>query len=390
MIAHDSDHGSFVANGPGAPLRLKWRAEPPSSERFTTWPIAVGGTVIASSGFGVLAVDASVGRKRWYSEFPEGQIIASPASDGKVAYVPLDKGIVAALNIGTGNTEWKVDLHGQVNSSPVLSGNHLCMAMSKPEVVCLKSNSGAVDWTTTTSFIPDSSPAVASGILIVPTNDPTSEQGLLLALDVNSGSPLWQVEQKENNSSPSILDDKVVFGGGDLFAYAVDLKTGKQIWKSPVEGKFGPQNSPAVAYGDVFLADRIGNIYRLDGKTGKRKWIFRDTIGTFDQSFPVVAGKTLYIGSGAGWLYGVDVDTGHLVWKYHLGGFILSGAADDKHFYFGVKFSHEGLYAFEHDPNSKRISKATPNIVGSVLLVFLVIGAFIVAMVLMNRKPRSP
>ena len=68
------------------------------------------------------------------------------------------------------------------------------------------------------------------------------------------------------------------------------------------------------------------------------------------QSFPVVAGKTLYIGSGGGWLYAIDVDSGKLLWKHQVGGFILSGAADEKRFYFGVKFRNEGLYAYEHDP----------------------------------------
>jgi outer membrane protein assembly factor BamB len=196
-------------------------------------------------------------------------------------------------------------------------------------------------------------PVVSDGLVVFSIEHLGSTNAALVALDAATGKEVWRVPQQESNSSPSILDGKVILGGGDLNAYALDLKTGRQVWKSRVEGKFGVRNSPAIAFGDVFLADRIGNFYRLDGATGKRKWIYgeENTEGTFDQSFPVVAGKTMYIGGGAGWVYAIDADTGKLQWKEQIGGFVMSGAADAERFYFGVKFRNEGLYAYEHDPD---------------------------------------
>lgn len=213
---------------------------------------------------------------------------------------------------------------------------------------------GQIAWKVSTQFLPDSIPAVSDGTVAFSTEDFENSRVSYLVLDATNGRELWRVEQKESSSSPSILDGKVIFGGGDFFAYALELATGKEVWKSSVEGKFDPRNMPALAFGDVFLADRIGNIYRLDGETGKRKWIFRDTEGTMDQSFPVIAGKTLFIGSGAGNLYALDTDTGRLLWKDHVNGIVLSGAADSERFYFGVKLGEdEGLHAYEHDPTGK-------------------------------------
>jgi outer membrane protein assembly factor BamB len=237
--------------------------------------------------------------------------------------------------------------------------------------------------------MPDSVPAVSENTVVFSTEDLSSRRVLLLALNTENGNEIWRVEQKEANSSPSILDGKVILGGGDFFAYALDLKTGKEIWRSPVEDKFSVRNMPAIAFGDVFLADRIGNIYRLDGETGERKWIFRDTEGTMDQSFPVIAGKTLFIGSSAGNLYALDTDTGRLLWQDQVNGIVLSGAADSERFYFGVKFGDEGLYAYEHDPEGEL--EPTPGalrnlrgLIGGLILFALIL----VGVVLYARRRR--
>ncbi|MGH2772529.1 MAG: PQQ-binding-like beta-propeller repeat protein [Actinomycetota bacterium] len=352
MTQKDAEHSGFVHLGPKTPLKGGWRASTDQDEgNFTTWPVHRAGTVFARSGPGILAVRASSGERRWFHEPTQGVEIVAPALDERRVIVPVGNGVIIALDQETGTEAWTFTASGRITLSPTVAGGKVFFGASEAKkFYALDADTGRLIWEQSFPGEPASIPAVGNGLVIFNLLDLETGAEPLVALDLETGVRRWAVGHRDANSSPSIMEDRVITGGGDFFAHALDIHTGKEIWRSPVIGKFGYQNSPAIAYGDVFLADRLGHVYRIDGETGKRKWIWRRGVGTFMQSFPVVAGKTLYIGSGGGWLYAIDVDSGKLLWKHQVGGFILSGAADEKHFYFGVKFRNEGLYAYEHDP----------------------------------------
>jgi outer membrane protein assembly factor BamB len=355
MVGRNSLHESFVEVGPSPPFKKSWQAKSPDpTSSFTTWPVLEDGVVYARSGPGVIAVDSGTGSKRWFHRPAEGSTQVAPALGEGLLYMTLPGGHAVAIATESGQQLWRFQADNRLTVSPTLAEGRLYFGSPEArQFYSLDATSGGLVWKVSTEFEPDSVPAVSQGIVVFSTQDIESSRVIILGLDAGNGAEVWRAEQEESNSSPSILGSSVVFGGGDFSAHALDIKTGQQIWKSPVEDKFGVRNMPAVAFGDVFLADRIGNIYRLDGQTGKRKWIFKDTEGAMDQSFPVIAGRTLFIGSDAGWLYALDVDSGRLLWKDQVQGIVLSGAADAERFYFGVKFGDEGLYAYEHDPEGK-------------------------------------
>jgi len=390
MIQRDPVHSGFLEQGPVAPLKQLWRAQTNDPEdSFTTWPTAGQGVVFARSGRGVLAVQAPTGRRKWFNDKEGGSVIAAPASDDRALYMSVPYGRFVALDRESGNEIWSFKAEDDLGSPALADGKLFVPAnviSDEKAFYAISAADGKLAWKAPSKFPPDTVPAVADGKVIVTSNDDQSDDGELLALDVATGKEIWKASAVASKSSASILDDKVVFGGGDLFAHALDLKTGKEVWRSAIFGKFDSRGGPAVAYGDVFLADRVGNIYRLDGKTGRRKWLWGDHQGLdivgFDGQFPVIAGKTLYIGNGAGWLYALNVDSGRLLWKHQVGGYIYSGAVDEKRFYFGVKFRNEGLYAFDHDPNGKIEPKPAPpnhalGLVSGLVIFGLMFGALV-------------
>lgn len=322
-------------------------------------------------------------------EFEGGQGIVGPVFGSSRIVVPTPAGKLLAFDVA-GNLTWERDLAVPLEESPTLAMNTLLVPSSRGRALFSVSlPDGLIRWKAETEFEPNSVPAVDEGIVVLTTEHIGSDRAHVLALDADDGQQIWKVPQKEGYGSPAIMDGKVILGGGDFQVHALDLKTGRSLWRSRVEGKFGPRNLPALAYGDAFFADRIGNIYRFDGSTGKRLWKFSETEGTFDQSSPIVVGKTLYIGSGAGWLYALDVDDGRLLWKHQVGGFIYFGAADSERIYFGVKNRNEGLYAFEHDPNGKLIEEGISpgsSLIGGVILFGLIGGGVIL---FARRRRRS-
>ena len=383
MAQRDSVHSGFTEEGPTPPLKRAWRANATESQgHFTTWPVVKGGEVYATQGPGQLAVEAATGRTKWFIENEEeGSAQVTPSVDDQHVYLSIPFGRFIALERSTGVEVWRFQAKDRLDASSVLVDGRIYVGSAEAKTFyCLDAATGTLVWEKQLDLEPNSIPTVAEGIVVFSIHDLDSPRTDFIALDSATGEQIWRTPNTLGSTSPSIMGDRVIIGGGDFFAYALDLRTGREIWKSEVIDKFSTRSMPALAFGDVFLADRIGNIYRLDGETGERKWFFDDTEGTMDQSAPIVAGKTLYIGSGAGFLYGVDVDSGELVWEDRVQGIVLSGAADAERFYFGVKFGDEGLYAYEHDPEAPDTPIGGPRNPGLITTMFKGFAAFLVVL----------
>lgn len=139
----------------------------------------------------------------------------------------------------------------------------------------------------------------------------------------------------------SVVDGMVFGGEGARRVYAVDARTGKEIWSFSAINEV--MNTPIVADGMVFagagdtgfsfaklLAYKrgatitrgmsFGGYYALDEKTGKQLWRF-DTKGE-DMPGALYADHTLYFGSGGGHVYALDGASGKVEWKTKIGGFV--------------------------------------------------------------------
>jgi polyvinyl alcohol dehydrogenase (cytochrome) len=154
--------------------------------------------------------------------------------------------------------------------------------------------------------------------------------------------PSTQTQFYGNAVGVSIANGIVYAESDDQFAYAVNAKTGKLIWRtSPVGNTL--MGTPIVAEGMVFLsAGNVGfnfsnvskfaktktavrgegisfnGIYALSAKTGELLWHFP----TKGEAMPTAAysnGK-IYITTGDGYAQAVDTKTGNLVWKTELKG----------------------------------------------------------------------
>jgi outer membrane protein assembly factor BamB len=374
VIQKDSVHSGSSARGPVPPLKLAWKATGQSAQgNFTTWPVVYDGIVYASSGPGILAVDAATGTKKWFSAPAEGQNIVAPAVDEVGVYIPIGENQVLALDRLTGEELWRFRGAGSFEASPTLSEGRLYLGSAEGKTFyCIDARTGRVIWKSEQDLDPFNVPVASRGMVVFSVRDLDSPNAFVIALSADSGDEIWRVPQHETTSSPAVLDDKVIVGNGNRAVLAYEIGSGRQVWSSPILNLIGAESSPAIAFGDVFVADRTGNFYRIDGSTGKQEWIFTDTEGTFNQSYPVVAGRTMYIGGGAGWLHALDVDTGKELWKEQIGGSIHFGAVDADRIYLGVKFGDEGLYAFEHDTDGRLESeKSQFRIVWAVALIVL-------------------
>ena len=170
--------------------------------------------------------------------------------------------------------------------------------------------------------------AVSDGLVFVPTL-----RGTLFAVDARTGKQVWR---NDPGAAPEGFNQRTygyygvtVAEGKVLFPYqtrhgeasagllvALDVKTGKRIWASAMTGATMSDGTPAVSDGHVYVgnetADRVVS-YNL--QTGALEWRGTEALGGWQDGIPSAADGRVFIGSGNG-IIARDGATGATLWSY--------------------------------------------------------------------------
>ena len=146
--------------------------------------------------------------------------------------------------------------------------------------------------------------------------------------------PVWSASLMNDLgelAAPTVYNG-VMYAINGKWTFAIDVETGRQIWRTPVELEpgTGTQHAPinrgaATIYnGKVFRVTIDNHVLALDMKTGKQIWNqkFADAReGYYATSAPIVANGVLISGMAGGesttrgFLDGWDPDTGKKLWR---------------------------------------------------------------------------
>jgi outer membrane protein assembly factor BamB len=122
----------------------------------------------------------------------------------------------------------------------------------------------------------------------------------------------FEVEKGSFESTAAVVNGVVYIGDLDGRFYALDLRTGKEIWRYTIEGGF--PGSAAVRDGRVYIGDYDGRLHCLDVNGGKLIWSF-EAQGEINAS-PNFHKQHVLFGSQDATLYCLDCVSGQLVWKH--------------------------------------------------------------------------
>lgn len=153
-----------------------------------------------------------------------------------------------------------------------------------------------------------SSPIISKGVMY--SQDLASN---VQAIDVESGEVLWSTpfEQPDHGPNGVVVANGLVFGATPIEAFALDQKTGKEVWSVELarNGKEGIDMAPGYQNGLVYVStvpvnveefyggDGVGILWALDAKTGKKVWQFNTVPKDLWSS------KSVNINSGGGLWY---------------------------------------------------------------------------------------
>lgn len=129
-------------------------------------------------------------------------------------------------------------------------------------------------------------------------------------------------------SSAAIAEGKVFFGSGDGLVYALELGSGKEVWKFKTEDLI--EATPLVIDGTVYIGSSDTFFYALEAKTGALKWKYQtgdkilggaNWVRAADQSLRIV------VGSYDGKLHCLEPSTGRALWTYETANYINGAPA---------------------------------------------------------------
>ncbi|MEE9323862.1 MAG: PQQ-binding-like beta-propeller repeat protein, partial [Candidatus Aenigmarchaeota archaeon] len=89
-----------------------------------------------------------------------------------------------------------------------------------------------------------------------------------------------------------------------------------RIWELGFGGSI--ESRPVMVKGILYFGAADYNIYAVDSKTGKEIWRFK-TGGTFVNTSPLIIDNVLYISNYEGYLYAIDINSRKLIWRFKVG-----------------------------------------------------------------------
>lgn len=318
--------------------------------------------------------NATAGFKvRWHTALGDaGNYMLRPAINSTSIVGVSSKGLLTAVERGTGKTLWKVKT-GILVAGGVGGGDNMVLVGGDKGEVLAYDLAGKPLWSGKVSSEVLSAPAVADGVVVVRSGD-----SRLTALDATDGKQLWTYERATPSlvvrSHASITIQRGIayagFAAGKIVA--LDLKSGNLIWENAVSQPRGnteldrisditsdvevdDEQACAISFQGrvacfdaaqgsqlwnrdissdkglmllrkfLYLSDSSGVVMALDKTTGSTLWK-NDQLTLRDTNTPYAYADFVVVGDYQGFLHALNREDGHFVARFKLDGSPLQGA----------------------------------------------------------------
>lgn len=282
--------------------------------QVTAPPVAADGRIYVMDGEArVSAVDANTGQILWQTNLrPEGRDRAfggGVAVSGERVFVTSGYRMAAGLNARTGAVEWTTQFDAPIHGAPTVAGGRVFAVDVDNQIVAMDAATGAMTWSYQAISEPArlmraSSPAVTGDTVIAPFSS-----GEVVALRAANGQELWTQVLSRTSRTNALSEIRDIAGRpavsrGVVYAVshsglisAMDVRTGQPVWQLPLTGV----NAPWVAGDVVYAVSKGGELTVINRQDGQVYWI-RD----------INEGRTRTQG---GWFFGVGKRTVRPVWS---------------------------------------------------------------------------
>ncbi|WP_245648985.1 outer membrane protein assembly factor BamB family protein [Magnetovibrio blakemorei] len=258
-----------------------------AGERLTATPIIADGRIFTmDTDSDVSAFDAANGKLLWRTELTpdeedDGHIPGGLAYENGRVFAGTGFAQVIALDAASGQIVWRKAVSGPVRSAPTARGGRVFAVALDNKLHALSALDGSLLWTHSGSaelamLLGAASPAVDQGVVVVPYTS-----GELAAVKVDNGRQLWLdslTTRRQTDATAALAHIRAnpVIDRGIVFAIshsglmvAIDLRSGTRLW----EKNIGGQESFWVAGDYLFTLTGDEELLAMERNTGRILWV---------------------------------------------------------------------------------------------------------------------
>jgi len=208
----------------------------------------------------------ALGRETGLMEWSRVIDTVAPVVVGEASLFTVSRSRIRALDAATGSDLWSVAVEEPI-TAPLVWDSGWLIAITEPgDVMAFRAADGALIWRRALGA-PSSHPAVPGGDSALYL---TLADGRVVALELESGEPLWEQALPGTLSKPAAARDRVFVGSTDNFFYALEADTGSLAWK----WRNGGDVIGASADGDVVYLASLDNVIRAVNRgNGNQRWL---------------------------------------------------------------------------------------------------------------------
>lgn len=212
----------------------------------------------------------------------DGYTRLEPAFDSELLYVADYRGELSAINRETGKVQWDRDLDTVLAGGVGLGSGQLLVGTDEGEVLALDINDGSELWRTQLSSEIMSTPVGDASVVAAHTLD-----GRLSVLDASSGEVLWFYDNPpptltlRGRSSPVVTPSAIYAGFSNGRLMAFNPKNGLILWeqrvampkgRSDLEKMVDIQASPVLVDGILYVSGYQGRLMAISRGSGRPLW----------------------------------------------------------------------------------------------------------------------
>lgn len=248
----------------------------------------------------------------------EGDLFVGTVDDG----YPKQCGIYR-LDGKTGRMKWHIATENSVKNRLVYGDKQIFAQDCSGNVYCICAEDGSLVWKK--RILLQYARHTENGILLSDGVLYAGSGKQVFALDAKTGSEIWRSEKCGGDEGPAryVLQGDILLVSAQWHGiYALDRKNGSLLWKN-----YGPwyRTSTPVIDGNTVILGSDQTLYRLDLSSGETilKTTPEPALNFNTASAPVLHGENIYLSTAANGVVRFQAETFEKTWEYPCGGSIL-------------------------------------------------------------------